>query len=285
MHTNLAIQISPFGDPDQALKRAQQLSQTYQIPLSTECHPPPKIQLGWHQTAKEPTLKLALFQPESGPVFIDFVQGKKAHRRQFGGGKSQPLVRAMGKIKNRLPQIIDATAGMGGDSFVLASLGFDVLMLERSSAVSALLEDALLRGKNSATSDTANPELLDILNRLQLIHTDSTLFLQAPPLEAPHIEVVYLDPMYPEKKKKAATKKEMKVLQNLVGPDQDSSILLQVALQAASYRVVVKRPKNAPIIQLENPDIVPTTQISSPNTRYDIYSIKALSGLSSKTRL
>ncbi|VAW49069.1 16S rRNA (guanine(1516)-N(2))-methyltransferase [hydrothermal vent metagenome] len=281
MSNSIFIQISPFGNPEQALQAAQQLSQQYQFPIAQD-NENTSILMGWHQTKKESTPKLALFQPESGAVFIDFIQGKKAHRRQFGGGKKQPLVRAMGKIENRLPHIIDATAGMGSDSFVLASLGFKVLMLERSRAVSALLEDALQRGKKILTTDISDPELLDILNRLQIIHTDSTLFLQNPTIKKSRIEVVYLDPMYPEKKKKTATKKEMKILQRLVGPDQDSQILLQVALLTASYRVVVKRPKNAPIIQLDNPDIVPSSQIISPNTRYDIYSIKALS---SKTRL
>ncbi|GEM_PF-104868 len=275
MHTpdNIAIQISPFGDPDQALQAAQQLSQQYQIPLAQD-NQNASILLGWHQTAKDPIPKLALFQPESGAVFIDFTQGKKAHRRQFGGGKGQPLVRAMGKLENRLPNIIDATAGMGGDSFVLASLGFEVLMLERARAVTALLEDALRRGKNTATH-THDTELLDILSRLQLLHTNSASFLQDATDTKPTIDVVYMDPMYPEKKKKAATKKEMKVLQNLVGPDQDSQHLLQAALQAARYRVVVKRPKGAAIITLDNPKLTPTAQIASPNTRYDIYSIKA----------
>ncbi|MCF6298989.1 MAG: class I SAM-dependent methyltransferase [Thiomicrorhabdus sp.] len=272
---SIAIKTSPIGDPEQALKAAQQLSQQYQIPLERD-NKNASVLMGWHQTAKDPVPKLALFPPESGAVFIDFIQGKKAHRRQFGGGKGQPLVRAMGKIKNRLPHIIDATAGMGGDSFVLASLGFEVLMLERSRAVSALLEDALQRGKKSAEVDDPNAELLATLNRLQVIHANSAGFLQNKNDQKPTIEVVYMDPMYPEKKKKAATKKEMKALQILVGPDKDSATLLQAALQTAHYRVVVKRPKGASIITLDNPKLIPSTHISSPNTRYDIYSIKAL---------
>jgi 16S rRNA (guanine1516-N2)-methyltransferase len=275
MSDSIAIQTSPFGDPEQALQAAQQLSQQYQLPHARD-NENASILMGWHQTPKDPTPKLALFPPESGAVFIDFIQGKKAHRRQFGGGKGQPLVRAMGKIENRLPHIIDATAGMGGDSFVLASLGFDVLMLERSRAVAALLEDALLRGRTSTTTDTSDPELLATLERLHVIYTDSTAFLQNQTVKKPTVEVVYMDPMYPEKKKKAATKKEMKALQNLVGPDKDSAILLQAALQSAHYRVVVKRPKGAPMIMLNNPKLIPSTFISSPNTRYDIYSIKAL---------
>ncbi len=277
MTHSIAIQISPFGDPEQAQKDAESLSQIYQLPLVHTLETPPSITMGWYQTAKETQAKLALFQPDSGAVFIDFVTGKKAHRRQYGGGKNQPLVRAMGKIENRLPHVIDATAGMGGDSFVLASLGCHVLMLERSIAVSALLKDALQRGEAFLNSEDSDSELHDILARLNVIHADSAHFLQHQAHTLNHsVEVVYMDPMYPEKKKKAATKKEMKVLQHLVGPDQDSQHLLQAALQTAGYRVVVKRPKNAPIIQLDNPKLIPSTQISSPNTRYDVYVIKAL---------
>jgi len=280
---SIAIQVNPFGDPEQALQEAMVLSQKYQLPLASELAEPATMLLGWHYEKKDPIPKLALFQKESGPVFIDFVAGKKAHRRQFGGGKGQPLVRAMGKIEQRLPTVLDATAGMGGDSFVLASLGFDVLMIERSKAVSALLKDALSRGKEAVQTASLPPEILEILNRLTIIHADSAHYLLT---EKPQIDVIYMDPMYPEKKKNAATKKEMKALQNLVGPDKDSEKLLQAALQTASYRVVVKRPKNAPIIdlphsesndsKLDNTKIQPSTHIASPNTRYDIYSIKAL---------
>lgn len=251
---------------------AEALSERYGLPIDK--HQTAEITLGWHFDKKDPTAKLALFNSESGPVFIDFISGKKAHRRQFGGGKSQPLVRAMGKLKEGLPTILDATAGMGGDSFVIASQGFKVLMVERSVAVAALLEDALHRARTTLhTLDMQESELFTIISNMRLVNADSTDYLLS---QKPTVDVIYMDPMYPEKKKNAATKKEMKALQTLVGPDQDSENLLQAALETAHYRVVVKRPKNAPIIQLKNPLLVPSTEIVSPNTRYDIYSIKAL---------
>lgn len=215
--------------------------------------------------------KLALFPEKTGPVFIDFTAGKKRHRLQFGGGKGQPLARAILPPKVPHPFVIDATAGMGGDSFVFASLGCQVLMLERCESVAQLLEDALQRGQN-------DPEVGEIVQRLTLKQADSTDYLielaqdqnQAKP------DVIYLDPMYPEKKKKAAVKKEMQALQQLVGPDLDSHQLLDAALQVATQRVVVKRPaKAAPISHY----IVPNNSIKSPNTRYDIYSISALQAI------
>ncbi|NPA72867.1 MAG: class I SAM-dependent methyltransferase [Gammaproteobacteria bacterium] len=271
--SNIAICPNPFEDPARAKQDALALSQKYNLPLSEELDTPAPMTLGWVSLKKDPIPKLALHPKESGAVYIDFMGGKKAHRRQFGGGKGQPLIRAMGKLKEgALPSVIDATAGMGGDSFVIASQGFKVHMLERSVAVAALLEDAIQRGLTQA-NELADPELIKIMQNLTLTQGDSADYLST---QQPVVDVIYMDPMYPEKKKKAATKKEMKALQDLVGPDRDSERLLLAALNTARYRVVVKRPKGAPIIQCEQPGLVPSAEIASPNTRYDIYAIKAL---------
>ncbi|WP_173290165.1 class I SAM-dependent methyltransferase [Thiosulfativibrio zosterae] len=209
--------------------------------------------------------KLAILPADSGPVFIDFNAGKKAHRRQFGGGKGQPLARAIGLHTQYIPSVIDATAGMGSDSFVFASLGCEVLMIEKSEPVAQILADGLARGLQ-------DPEIQDILNRITLVNADATEYLLQ---EKPSVDVIYLDPMYPEKKKSAAPKKEMKLLQTLVGPDLDSQNLLAAARQIAKYRVVVKRPKGAPYIGGQKPQ----AEISSPNTRYDLYINRALPSL------
>ncbi|WP_243755295.1 class I SAM-dependent methyltransferase [Thiomicrorhabdus sp. 6S3-12] len=223
--------------------------------------------LSWQTPKKSVTQQLTLIPPNTGAISIDFLGGKKAHRRQFGGGKGQPLIRAMGSLEERLPEVFDATAGMGGDSFVLASLGFNVWMNERSPIVHALLQDALQRAQNA---DDLEPETRGIIERLKLTNGDSAEIIRHCEQE---LETIYLDPMYPEKRKKAATKKEMAALQQLLGPDMDSSDLLDAALNKAIYRVVVKRPKGAEPIAHE---IQPTTAVQSPNTRYDIYVIKTL---------
>ncbi|WP_127470229.1 class I SAM-dependent methyltransferase [Thiomicrorhabdus aquaedulcis] len=282
-------------------KWAHALQATLNLPLCSHLAQPADMVLDWLNPDKDnATLHLALLPPDSGAVSVDFLAGKKAHRRQFGGGKGQPLARAMGNLATGLPNIIDATAGMGGDSFVLASLGFNVHMIERSPIVAALLNDALTRAKQQLTNagqtthhiPTSDLDgLCAILNRLSLTNIDATDYLNSLKndlINDSHttqnrVDVVYLDPMYPEKKKVAATKKDMKALQTLVGPDLDSEQLLSAALRIAQYRVVVKRPKNAPALKCDWPisplkttNILPTAHISSPNTRYDIYSIKAL---------
>jgi 16S rRNA (guanine1516-N2)-methyltransferase len=268
--------------------KAQALSQQLGLPLldvlpTAKQWQTPQWQEQWvlawfhekHQDENEPA-QLGLFSAHSGPVFIDFIGGKKQHRRQFGGGKGQPVARAIGFGSlfqgDESPRVIDATAGMGGDAFVFATLGCEVLMIERSPIVAALLQDALERAQQVSQSADCDPELRAIIARLHLVNADGADYLLQ---QQPQADVIYLDPMYPEKKKSASVKKEMKALQQLLGPDMDSSRLLAAALQTAMQRVVVKRPAKAPT--LEHPALIqPNAQVESPNTRYDLYSIKAL---------
>lgn len=238
--------------------------------------------LGWLYADEPLPPRLALFSKKTGPVFIDFLGGKKNHRRQFGGGKGQPLARAVGISADTKPKLIDATAGMGGDAFVFATLGCEVLMIERSPIVAALLQDALNRaetelqleaeGKTSRFDPEENAFLSETLSRMHLVNADAADYLTN---QKPETQVIYLDPMYPEKKKKAATNKEMTALQGLLGPDMDSSKLLEAALQVAEKRVVVKRPAKAEPVQLENGKL-PSANIQSPNTRYDLYPLNRL---------
>ena len=91
-------------------------------------------------------LQLAVIEPGApGPTRVDFVHGAVAHRRQFGGGKGQMIARAIGIASGVRPTILDATAGLGRDAFVLASLGCAVTLIERHPLVAALLEDGLQR--------------------------------------------------------------------------------------------------------------------------------------------
>lgn len=113
--------------------------------------------------------------------------------------------------------MVDATAGLGRDAFVLAALGCQVQMLERNPVVAALLDDGLRRGYLDAE---IGPWLRE---RLTLLHASSLTALVA--IE-PRPEVVYLDPMYPHRQKSALVKKEMRVFQSLVGADNDADGLL-----------------------------------------------------------
>jgi 16S rRNA (guanine1516-N2)-methyltransferase len=193
-------------------------------------------------------------------LFIDYSHGEIAYRAQHGGGRKQALGRAMGIKPGHMPNVIDATAGLGRDAFVLANLGCSVRMIERSPIMACLLEDALRRAE---FDQHLNPW---INQRLKLISGDARR--QIPLLcGATATDVVYIDPMYPPRTKSALVKKEMRFIQALAGEDMDSSELLAISLRHATKRVVVKRPGSASPVAGPKP----THTIESKNTRYDVY--------------
>ena len=136
----------------------------------------------------------------AGPIFVDFTSGALNHRRLMGGGRRQTLARAVGLKPGYDPYIVDATAGLGRDAFVLANCGCNILMCERSPVLAALLEDALTRAIN-------DPEIGGwICTRMKLSFSDSLTTLDALSDESLP-DVVYLDPMYPHSKRRAKVKK------------------------------------------------------------------------------
>lgn len=206
-----------------------------------------------------------------GPVKVDFVGGAAAHRRKFGGGKGQQIAKAVGVRGGFYPRVVDATAGLGRDAFVLASLGCEVHMIERNPVVRALLLDGLNRLQRAALDDA---ELAEVAARLSLESgTQSALaWLQSQGEES--IPVVYLDPMFPERGKSAKVKKEMVVFHQLVGSDDDADALLEPALRACYYRTVVKRPRLAPHLA----EAKPSLSLEGKSGRFDIYTKHGVPG-------
>ena len=194
-----------------------------------------------------------------GPVRVDFGAGDMRHRRR--AGQNELLGRAVGVGKRDNLSVIDATAGLGRDSFVLADLGCQVMMLERSTVAFALLRNGLDRG---LASDDG--WLQDTCSRLRLQCVDSIAYLASTPVTA---DVIYLDPMFPERQKSARVRKEMWIFQELLGKDQDSEELLAAAVGRASYRVVVKRPARAPAL----PGRAPGFAIGGRKVRFDVYPV------------
>lgn len=200
-----------------------------------------------------------------GPVWVDFVGGAVGHRLRHGGGAGQQIAKAVGIRSGIRPRVADVTAGLGRDAFVLASLGCEVQLVERVPVIQALLADGLARA--ALVAETA-----DIVARMHLVRADSIAWLrqQAGTDGAP--EVVYVDPMFPHSDKTALVKKEMRLFRDLVGDDSDAEALLAAALEAAQYRVVVKRPRKAPVI----PGAAPSYQLEGKSGRFDIYALKKL---------
>jgi 16S rRNA (guanine1516-N2)-methyltransferase len=197
-------------------------------------------------------------EPKLGAIYVDFAGGALLHRRRFGGGRGEAVAKAVGVKGTYLPDVVDATAGLGRDAFVLASLGCRVRMLERNAVVAALLDDGLQRGYQDAEIGGWLRE------RLSLLHASS---IEALSSISPRPDVVYLDPMYPHRQKSALVKKEMRVFQALVGADDDADALLEPARRLATRRVVVKRPDYAPGLN----NVVAQAAISTKNHRFDLY--------------
>lgn len=154
------------------------------------------------------------------------------------------------------PVAVDATAGLGGDSLLLAAAGFTVYMYEQDPVIAALLRDALRR----AASD---PRLAPITSRMHLTEGDSLEALAHLP-EPP--DVVYLDPMFPERRKSAAVKKRFQLLHHLERPCANQEAMLQAALLARPRKVVVKRPAKGPYLA----DAKPSYSVSGKAVRYDV---------------
>lgn len=207
-----------------------------------------------------------LDEPKLGAIFVDLAGGAVAHRRKFGGGKGQAIAKAAGLNKGATPTVLDGTAGLGRDAFVLASLGCKVQMVERHPVVAALLDDGLARAKQDEEIGEWVSERMSLLHASSLEALDS--LADDSQFERP--DVVYLDPMYPHpenKKKSALVKKEMRVFQSLVGADTDADGLLEPALKLATKRVVVKRPDYANWLDEKKP----TMAIETKKNRFDVY--------------
>ncbi|WP_113907555.1 class I SAM-dependent methyltransferase [Aliidiomarina celeris] len=201
------------------------------------------------------------------PLQLSFTHGKQAWRQQLGGGKQEAVVRAVGVAKGYRPKVLDATAGLGRDGMMLAHAGCTVALLERQPAVYALLRYAVEQAQQDERIGAWVTERVTVLPFGSLLAEGS---LRADIVEwAP--EAIYLDPMFPERGKTAAVKKDMQMLQQLVGADSDADGLLPAALALASYRVVVKRPASAPYLAGQKP----TSQVVTKKHRFDLYIKKA----------
>ena len=168
--------------------------------------------------------------------------------------RKQPLARAVGRQSER---ILDLTSGFGSDTTLLAGMGFQVECRERHPIVYALLQDALQR----AASHPLYSEALSNNIRLQFGDAKDvgSSFLRA-------FDAVYVDPMYPPKKSKAAPPRRAQLLQMIAGEDLDQQELFLWVREHAK-RMVVKRPKHASPALEE----APHHQVESKMVRWDVW--------------
>ena len=228
------------------------------LPLATEQSP---VSATHYLVLTHERLELREQGPSApGPVYVDFITGAADYRRRWGGGRQQPLARAVGLKGSAGPTVIDLTAGLGQDAFVLACLGCSLRLVERSPIIAALLRDGLRRA-------SLHPDIGAVVTqRMRLQIADGRDYLSGLH-ESQWPDVIYLDPMYPQRRKTALASKEMRLLRVLAGDDLDAPELLTTALIHARRRVVVKRPRRAPALS----EAMPDAQIIAPNTRFDLY--------------
>ncbi len=190
-----------------------------------------------------------------GAVYADFVAGRTGYRGRQGAQGGEALARAAGARRGHRPGVVDATAGLGRDAFVLAARGCEVTLVERDPVIAALLQDGLERARGE-------PRIRPIIERMDVVEADASRVLA-------HrcTDVVIIDPMHPPRHKSAAVKKEMRVLRHWVGPDCDNDRLLAAAVTAARERVVVKRPRKRDPLGGRPP----SGEVTGRSTRFDIY--------------
>ena len=164
--------------------------------------------------------------------------------------------------------IVDATAGWGQDSISFHRQGHSVTMMERNPILYTLLQDGLRRYTQYQQYQQQQNNNTTPSPFLSLVHGDAIHLLSQ--LEQP-VDVVYLDPMFPARKKSSSVKLPMQLLQNLLEDNEQEQedsmdgLLLQEALRVAQQRVIVKRPAAAPPLRL------PNGQVKGSNYRWDIY--------------
>ena len=186
-----------------------------------------------------------------------FIEGPILHRLKYCKGRGQNLAKAVGMKFNKNRNIIDATAGLGYDSFILASLGAKVTLIERSKKMHDILQIGIDEGISFGG------EIEKIINRMNLLFGDSKDIL---PKLSP--EVIMIDTMYKDRKKTALVKNNMRLVREIVGPDSDYIELLKVALNCAKNRVVLKQPRYAdPIEEIRKC----SHQILGKTIRYDVF--------------
>lgn len=190
-------------------------------------------------------------------IDIDFIPLYRKLKKQKAFSRSQLLAKAIG-YKGKPLYLFDVTAGLGRDSLFFLGLGCKVLAIEKSPVIFESLNTAVLKAKEDS-------ELSHIFERFELLLGDSNTVLKGLK-ESEFPDVIYLDPMYPERKKSALPKKEMVLLKEIVGESMGSADLLSLSIKCSKNRVVVKRPpKGEPL--LEGVD----HSFQGKSVRYDMY--------------
>lgn len=187
-------------------------------------------------------------------VFAIDIQSFVKQQGTYPAPKQGAFNQALGK---QTKTVIDATGGWGGDSLLMCAQGLQVTMIERHPILALLLSDAMQRLSSSQWACQHQIKVPEV-------HHGSSIDLLA---QLQSADCIYLDPMFPPKRKKsAATNKYMTLLHSFVGQDEDVEQLWQAAMDNTDKRVVVKRPDYADAIRRQ-----PDVRFGSKLVHYDVY--------------
>ncbi|SET13097.1 16S rRNA (guanine1516-N2)-methyltransferase [Pseudobutyrivibrio sp. C4] len=214
--------------------------------------------------AKLATVNLSLQQNAEGltltdgelSIMVDFRE--MLPRLKQSNLQREMLVKAA-RIKGQpMPQtLIDATAGFGEDSLILAAAGFQVQLYEFDEVIAVLLKDGMERALEI-------PELKDAVGRMKLVCGDSTEGMRKLDFKP---DIVLLDPMFPARQKSALIKKKFQLIQRLESPCSTEEQLLDAAVAADPKRIVIKRPLKGPYLA----DRKPSYSLEGKAIRYDCF--------------
>ena len=179
------------------------------------------------------------------------------HRVTNGRLQHEMLAKAVKTDQENL-KAIDATAGMGEDSLLLAACGYQVTLYEQNPVIAILLKDALRRAKK-------NTVLKDIVSRMQLVEGESIEHLNK---RLDPVDVIYLDPMFPGRQKSGLINKKLQLIQKLEPPCSKETALFDAAMAAQPSKIIVKRPLKSPYLD----ERVPSYSLKGKAIRYDCYS-------------
>ncbi len=194
----------------------------------------------------------------TGSIRVDFTSGAVDFRRRQTG--KELLLKAVGCKGSVRPAVIDATGGLGRDSFLLAAAGCQVHIFEREAVIAALLADGIERARR-------HPATAAIAARMHLIVGDALPFLHEMRAQGQLVDTVYLDPMFPERRKAALVKKELQFLQLLASSDPAAEKALLDAARAVSHGVAVKRPAKAQFLG----GVSPSHSLFGATVRFDVH--------------
>ncbi len=213
-----------------------------------------------HQEESKQWLLKDLSEPRWRPLMVSFETSDWKLRIRRTWNSKELLRDALGAKRGEVLKIVDGTAGLGADAFMMALWGHEVLAFEKNPLLAFLLSAAIESFLNSDAEE--KPHLKCVADAFACSK------LEIDPL----VDVLYLDPIYPEKKKVALNKKELRIVKKLVGPaelsDDELTVLILECLPSVRRRVVVKRPSWSPRLEFAGNAV---RSVEGKSTRFDIF--------------